>query len=423
MPALRPLTPPRKAPTTLRRDTTNDQIATIDRRGSNAAGLLRSMLSGPIARSTLARRTGLSAAAVTRLVQDLTVRRLVRELPVRSPQPGLGRPHQPVDLDDRYWMAAGLHIAVPCSTVALTDLRGRVLAKEVLPHEDAPPAVVLARAADRLSTLLRAHDDRGLLGVGLASGGRVDHLSGDIVTHNLLGWRDVPAGRIVAERLDAPVLVANHAHALARAELLFGAVRDRARRSAVTLFVGNMIDAALSTAGVVHHGPGSTAGEIAHLPLGDPGDHCVCGRWGCLQASVSDRAMGERAAAVGITSVASYDGLVAAARRGDERAVDLFRERLRRVGRAASVLLDVVNPDVLAVVEGGLNLVPSIAPLLMAELRAEVSATSQVCTAPDEVVVAGSFGADVLAVAGVATVLDSVFTRPLDLPARTAASA
>lgn len=391
----------------------------VGRRGANAAAVLRRILAdGPVARSTVARNTGLSAAAVTRLYQELAARRLVRDLPVRAPRPGLGRPHEPVDVDDRHWVAAGLHVAVPHSTLSLTDLRGRALVREVLPHRGATPSAVLQGAADRLAELLPSGSTgRGLLGVGLTSGGRVDNVSGDIVVHNLLGWRDVPAGRIVADRLGLPVRVENHAHALTRAELLFGTVRDRARRSAVTLFVGNMIDAALSTGGVVHHGPGTTAGEIAHLPLGDPAIRCACGRSGCLQATVSDRAMGERAAAAGIVAEPSFDGLVAAARAGTPAAVALFRQRLRLVGRAAAVLLDLVNPDVLVVVEGGIGLLPEIAPTLLAELHAEVADGSFTCAEPGDVVVPGSFGRDVLAVAGAAPVLDAVYAHPLDLPA------
>ncbi|ALL85606.1 hypothetical protein AD017_31545 (plasmid) [Pseudonocardia sp. EC080619-01] len=412
MPALRPRTTPVPSPRAAA------PAVPLGRRSASAAAVLRCILAdGPVARSTVARSTGMSAAAVTRLYQDLAARRLVRDLPLRSPRPGLGRPHEPVDVDDRYWVAAGLHVAVPHSTVSVTDLRGRVLAREVVPHQGTTPSAVLRRAADRLAALLPSgSDDRAPLGAGLTSGGRVDNVSGDIVVHDLLGWRDVPAARLVADRLGLPVRAENHAHALTRAELLFGAARDRAGRSAVTLFVGNMIDAALSTGGVVHHGPGTTAGEIAHLPLGDPTVRCACGRSGCLQATVSDRAMGERAAAAGIVAEPSFDGLVAAARAGEPPAVALFRERLRLVGRAAAVLLDLVNPDVLVVVEGGIGLLPEIAPLLLADLHTEVAGGSFTCTEPDRVVVPGSFGADALAVAGTASVLDAVYTHPLELP-------
>jgi predicted NBD/HSP70 family sugar kinase len=389
----------------------------VDRRGANASTILRSILdSGPVARSTVARRTGLSAAAVTRLCQDLAARNLVRELPARAPQANLGRPHVPVDIDDRRYVAAGIHVAVPHATIGLTDLRGRVLAQEVLPHGDAGPVRILERAADTLAGFLgRRAEGRGLLGIGLATGGRVDTASGDIVWHNQLGWRDVPAGRVVGERLGMPVLAENHSRALARAELLFGAIRDRARHSLVHLFVGNMVDAALSTAGTVHHGPGSAAGEIAHLPLGESWVRCPCGRTGCLQATVSDRAMGERAAAAGVIGVPSFDALVAAARAGEPGAVELFRRRARLVGRAAAMLLDLVNPDVLVVAEGGLILIPELAPLLLADLHAEVAERSLVCADPRSTVLPSTFGSGLLAVAASSTVLDAVYARPLAL--------
>ena len=134
----------------------------------------------------------------------------------------------------------------------------------------------------------------------------------------MLGWRDVPARQVFADATGLPVRVDNHARALARAEQLFG--DPRARTSIVHLFVGNMIDAAFATGGTIHHGPHSAAGAVAHLPLEGRSERCLCGGRGCLQAAVSSRELGVRAAREGVIPEPSFDGLLAAAQAGDQRA-------------------------------------------------------------------------------------------------------
>ncbi|WP_202919095.1 hypothetical protein [Saccharothrix deserti] len=63
------------------------------RRATTAATVLDN---GPVARSTIARLTGLSAAAVTRQYAELG---LLCEVHTRVPRATLGRPHVPVDVE------------------------------------------------------------------------------------------------------------------------------------------------------------------------------------------------------------------------------------------------------------------------------------------------------------------------------------
>jgi predicted NBD/HSP70 family sugar kinase len=189
----------------------------------------------------------------------------------------------------------------------------------------------------------------------------------------------------------------------------------RARASIVHLFVGNVVDAAFATGGTVHHGPQSAAGAVAHLPLAGRSEPCRCGRRGCLQTAVSSRALAERAAEAGITGSPSFPALLAAARAGDRRAVNVFRERARLVGAAAALLLDVLNPEVLVVTEAGTAHLPECLELLRDEVRSRSAGAGT--GDPGRSVVATSFGTDALPVAGGAVILDAVYASPLRLRA------
>jgi predicted NBD/HSP70 family sugar kinase len=373
------------------------------RRAVSAATVLRAILDhGPVARSTIARRTGLSPAAVTRQCADLISLGLIRDLPDLVTTNGAGRPFLPVDIDPDRLAVGGLHIALEHSTVALLDLRGRVRAQERFAHPSRDPSRVLRAAGERLRGFLAGHG--AILGVGVACGGWVDPGTGVIVEHDPLGWRDVPVRDLLEPEVGLPVLLDGHSRALAVAERLFGVARHAA--SVVQLFVGNVVDAAIITGGAVHRGPRSAAGDVAHLPLGAPDDRCGCGRTGCFQATVSEQAVALDAVRAGVVARPSFVDLLTVARAGDQRAVALLERRARLVGRAVALLADVINPDVLVVAEAGVIHVPEC----LGALRDEVRVRSRA----ERAVVPPSIDApDILGTAAGAVILDAVYTDPL----------
>ncbi|MCY1137103.1 ROK family transcriptional regulator [Actinoplanes sp. Pm04-4] len=379
------------------------------RRSRDSAGVvLRAVLDhGPIARSTVARATQLSAASVSGVVTSLLDRGLVREVPEAAGPPGIGRPHVPLDLEPDRVAVIGAHIAVPHTTVALLDLRGQILAQHRDPHGARDPDAVLAALTARIAALRRKR--RRILGLGVATGGWVDTANGTVVDHPLLGWRDVPVGAALAESTGLPTRVDSNSRALLRAEQLFGAAAGRARESAVHLFVGNVVDVAFAAGGEIHHGPRSAAGAVAHLPVEGHCEACACGRTGCLQAAVSERTLVRRALAAGLIDRPELGALIEAAQNGNAGASALFTERARLVGRAAALLLDLFDPEVLVVSEAGANRLPGC----LATLRAEAAEWSSGSADVPATVRASSFGADVLGVAGGAVALDRVFAAPL----------
>jgi predicted NBD/HSP70 family sugar kinase len=366
-----------------------------DRPRDSAGAVLRAILDhGPVARSSIARATRLSAASVSGLVTSLVHEGLAREVPEAAGPPGAGRPHVPVDIDPDSAGVIGVHIAVPHTTVARLDLRGRVIEQRQEPHGHRDPASVLAALGPRIRRLARGHR---ILGLGVATGGWVDAVNGVLVEHHLLGWRKVPLAAVLADATGLPVSVDSNSRALLKAEQLFGGAAPQARRSAVHLFVGNVVDVAFAANGVVHRGPRSAAGAVAHLAIEGCDAVCACGRTGCLQAAVSDRTLLHRSGKPDIHA------LVEAASRGEAEAMSLLLERARLVGRAAGLLLDLFDPEVLVVAEAGVNRMPGLIAALHAEAGRDAAA----------IVRRTSFPGSVLASAGGAVALDRVYAAPL----------
>ncbi|TCK22167.1 ROK family transcriptional regulator [Pseudonocardia endophytica] len=386
-----------------------------DRRTSTASVVLRAVLDhGPLPRSTIARLTGLSGAAVSRQCAELSELGLLRERPVRPARAVVGRPHVPVDVDVRRHVVVGVHIALLHWTFVLTDLRGRVLAERRTPHRDPSPLAVLADIGSRTPTLLDEHaEGRAPLGVGVATGGWVDPESGVVVRHAQLGWTDVEVGRVLEDTLGIPVRVESHSRALAKAEQLIGDHRTRARSSQVHLFVGNVVDAAIATGDTVLHGPRSAAGDVSHLHTGAgtilPAASCPCGRSGCVQATVADRQLTAHVRRRNLLPDATFADVLTSLEANEPWAVDLFRDRIGLVARVVALLIDVINPEILVVSEAGL----ARRPELLDVLHAEVGRLSHARPDPADAVVASSFGPGALGVAASAVVLDETYSRPL----------
>ena len=388
-----------------------------NKREASAAAILRAVLAhGPVARSTIARLTGLSPASMTGYCTELIALGLLRDLPEQTQSNGVGRPHLPVDIDTARYVVGAVHIAVPHTTVAVLDLRGRVLAECRIPHQDASDADTVRRAAATLLDLLRRHSAGAApLGVGVACGGWVDQETGTVVEHAMLGWRQVPLGDLLREHTGLPVHVDGHSRALLHGERLFGAARGAG--SVLHLFVGNVVEAAFALDDAAHYGPRSQAGLIAHLPLADSAEHCPCGRTGCFQASVSERTVSGRAVQTGVLtahdpandSAHDFPALLTAARTGNQAALDLLVERARLIGQGAALLIDVFNPELVVVAEQAVMALPPA----LAALRAEIAASSRTQIDATTAVVPSSFARDTLATAGGSAMLDVLYRNPL----------
>jgi predicted NBD/HSP70 family sugar kinase len=385
------------------------RVADPARRVASVGAVLRTVLeSGPLARSTVARVTGLSPASVTGHCNDLVRLGLLRELPDQVRSNGAGRPHVPVDVDVTRHLIAAVHIAVPSTTTALLDLRGRVLARRVTPHRATDPDRVLAAAAASIRDLSLAHAGGARpLGIGVAAGGWVDPVSGTMLDHPRLGWSGVPVRARLAELTGLPVRVDGHSRALLHAEVLLG--RARHAGSVLHVFAGNVVDAAFAIRGEAHYGTRAQAGAIAHLPVEGSAEPCRCGRTGCLEATVSEQTLGRRAHERGIVAAADFTSLLVAARAGDPGAVELLTERSRQIGRAVASLVDALGPELTIVTDAVLSFLPPA----LAALRAAAAESVHTVVDIDSSLMSTSFPGAVLETAAGAVLLDALYRDPL----------
>ncbi|MBC3840789.1 ROK family protein [Streptacidiphilus sp. 4-A2] len=147
---------------------------------------------------------------------------------------------------------------------------------------------------------------------------------------------------------------------------------------------------------------------MAHLPTGDTTTVCGCDRTGCLQAAASDLALVERARSAGLRDCPDSLTVVSRALAGDALADTLLRERLRLVARAAALLVDALNPELVLLTE------PSVAlsENYLALFRQELATFSNVTRAPERVRFPHA-GRDLMRVAAGTAALAPLFRDPL----------
>ncbi|MQY34232.1 N-acetylglucosamine repressor [Streptomyces sp. RB17] len=195
------------------------------------------LVHGPLSRTELARRLGLSQGSLTRLTKPLLESGLLAEAPDAAgpAQARQGRPSQPLDVvaDARSFL--GFKITGDMVYGVVTTLRSEVTARLDRPLPVRAPDAVAALLAEMAATL--AQGCPAPVGIGIGVGGLVRERA-VVAESPFLGWRDVPLATLVGERTGLPVVVENDVAALVEAETWFGAGRGLDRFAVLTIGAG-----------------------------------------------------------------------------------------------------------------------------------------------------------------------------------------
>ncbi|HWG85304.1 MAG TPA: ROK family transcriptional regulator, partial [Deinococcales bacterium] len=309
--------------------------------------------SGPLSRSQLAERTGLSPAAVTGVTAELIADGYLLEGSLGEAV--VGRPPILLDLNVSAFYAVGLKLMEDRIEAVLTDLATTVVERATLTLPDHTPESVAATAARAVDHFMTGGRDRArLIGTGLGMPGVIDADSGTCRQSPILGWRDVPIGRMISEATGAPAWVDNDVNAFATAERLFG--RGRNAQSFLTVTFGRGIGAGLVLDGRVYRGTFGGAGEFGHTTSEPGGRQCECGKHGCLEAYASEPALAARLAEHSGLPNGGIEGFLAATSTGDPTALELQDDAARRAGIRLADLVNVLNPELVVIGGEGVRL-------------------------------------------------------------------
>lgn len=190
--------------------------------------------------------------------------------------------------------------------------------------------------------------------VGLSSAGVIDSDRGRVThaTASLTGWAGTDLRTPLAERFGVPVSVLGDVHAHGLGEARFGTGRDRA--SMLLIAVGTGIGGCHVVEGRTVLGAHGAAGHVGHVPVPEAeGVPCPCGRTGHLEGLASGPGILQLARRLGAdASLRDGRALAAAAAAGEGPAHEAYRIAGLATGRAIGALLNVLDPEVVALTGG-----------------------------------------------------------------------
>jgi glucokinase len=253
---------------------------------------------------------------------------------------------------------------------------------------DRDPGSVVARLADLVGSLLAEAGCADIpvpVGVGFAGMLRGDR--GFVVTSPNVGWREVPFGDLLRDKLGSRhhVAVENDANAIAWGEFHMGA--GRGAKDVLAVYVGTGIGGGAVVNRTLVTGSGAAV-EIGHVKVvwDDGARRCACGLKGCIEAYaggelLSRRARAEltggaRSAAVelaGSIEAVNPGHLDAAAAEGDEYALGLWAEVGPLLGVVLANAVTLFNPQRLILGGGVLSRTPVLREHAIAALQVAVN--------------------------------------------------
>ena len=329
-----------------------------------------------VSRADIARLAGLSRSTVSEIVGEILPMGIVIE-GGEGPSQGGRRPIV-LEFRDDACVILGVEMGAAHITVALTDLRGRVLAHATREHPvrtDPHGTRRLIEALCREGLASPAAAERPLVGIGIAVPSPLDPSHPDRLSEIVIpAWGGRLGLEDLSRRLAAPLMVDNDANLGALAEHWWGVGRGVDDLAYIKVATG--IGSGHVIGGEIYRGATGTAGEIGHISIDPKGKRCICGLQGCLVTLAGSQALVDRTLELGaeypgssLTGPAvSVHDIENAALAGDPLALRVATEATEHLGRAVASMMNLMNPS-LVIVGGDLA---RLGDLLLGPLREHV---------------------------------------------------
>ena len=263
----------------------------------NRMALVRHLCANPgLSRADLAVAVGLTKSTVSLLVRELIAEGWLAEREVVATG-DLGRRPTPLFIDPARLVLLGAEVGIESVRVVATSLTGEVLACTVANYSASrtAKACINSLAAALLKLRRQLDASQQILGIGVGLPGGVNEARGVLHFAPNLGWRDIPFGALLGEKLQdsslagVPLFIQNEADVAALGEMEF----NPAPASDPLLYVS--INQGLGAGVIVGDrlltGSRGFAGEVGHMVLQLNGPRCSCGRRGCAEALIATRAL------------------------------------------------------------------------------------------------------------------------------------
>lgn len=303
---------------------------------------------GVCSRADIARETGLTQPAITKIVAALMDMGIVSEvggIKGRGDRRSIG-----ISLNAGQYQIVGVRFSRQIINMGVFDLSGRVYATEDLPYAaNEPPLNVLSALKKKVRGFISAYPH--VVAVGFALPGPYLHRDGYIaVITQMPAWRDINFRKELEYAFDKPVFIEHDANSGALAEWLFGGHGPRANSLAYFL-VGEGVGSGIIENGSLLLGAQGCASELGHISVDVHGPVCECGNHGCLEMYCCSQTLIEKAVKASPDAFArlphTCDTVFALARQGDAQVLKAIEGVAEYIAFGCVSLIYAYNPDVI----------------------------------------------------------------------------
>lgn len=196
--------------------------------------------------------------------------------------------------------------------------------------------------------------------IGFGTPGVLDPVLQTMKNCNSTALNGMPLKKDLESGLQVPVELANDANCFALAETRWGVVKEKSPHAQLVfgIIMGTGVGGGIVVNNRVWNGRHGIAGEWGHNFLDESGGACYCGKTGCVETVISGPATerfyealtGEKISLREISK--RYNENDRAAKQTIDRLCDFF-------GKAISVVVDILDPDVI-IIGGGVGNVDAL---------------------------------------------------------------
>lgn len=238
----------------------------------------------PCSRADLARKTGLTRAAISIIVDELIKQQYIIE---GEPILGkVGRKSFVLKLNpDRFYMV-GVNLARDGCSVGIVNFCGEILSVTKPQISETPQGTLCNIEAAIYQLFEEAPVSGELLGIGITAPGPLDSSGGTILNPpNFAGWSMTNVTDYFRNKFDCTVLLENNSNALALMEKFYNVTHQF--KSFVELNVDSGIGSGVILNGELYKGVSGFGNDFGHMSIHFLGETCGCGNIGCAELYAS----------------------------------------------------------------------------------------------------------------------------------------
>jgi predicted NBD/HSP70 family sugar kinase len=238
-------------------------------------------------RTQIAEALGLSFSTVSTIVRKLKALEIATE--TEGHESMGGRMPKVVQFEPSKWSVLTLDLTTSeAFRLGLVDLEGNVI-KFVEKDADCagqiqPFLSALSNAVTEFQANTGWSRER-ILGLGVAIPGLYDLDTHTVKNSTIPLLEGINLKNVLQKTVGLPVWVENDANLAAIAASSLYEHLDMSH--ALCIFIGQGLGLGIVNEGKIQTGAHGYAGEIAHMPFGDPSFRCDCGELGCIEGTVS----------------------------------------------------------------------------------------------------------------------------------------